>query len=70
MIRMAEEDPQQRWCGWPKKKSQSALELAHIFAGVKSAHLMQNHGFLAASTALSHWLSLPHSVPDVNQLPG
>ena len=48
LIRMAEDDPRCRWCGWPRRRRASASRRARTWPASKSAMLMQNHGFLAS----------------------
>ena len=48
MIRMAEDDPQMRLVRLAKEEEAVGIGTGAHFAGVRSAHLMQNHGFLAS----------------------
>ena len=48
LIRMAEEDPQMILVRLAKEEEGVGLSAGAHFAGVKSAMLMQNHGFLAS----------------------
>src|SRR5213083_2454467 len=48
LIRMAEEDPEMILVRLAKEEEGVGISTGAYFAGVKSAMLMQNHGFLAA----------------------
>jgi sulfopyruvate decarboxylase subunit alpha len=48
LIRMAEEDPEMRLVRLAKEEEAVGISAGAHLAGVKSAMLMQNHGFLAA----------------------
>ena len=48
LIRMAEEDPEMTLVRLAKEEEGVGISAGAHFAGVKSAMLMQNHGFLAA----------------------
>src|SRR2546421_7757775 len=48
LIRLAEDDPDMRLVRLAKEEEGVGLSTGAYFAGVKSAMLMQNHGFLAA----------------------
>ncbi len=48
LIRLAEEDPQMTLVRLAKEEEGVGLSVGAHFAGVKSAMLMQNHGFLAS----------------------
>src|SRR3989454_11537148 len=48
LIRMAEDDPEMTLVRLAKEEEGVGISAGAHFAGVKSAMLMQNHGFLAA----------------------
>lgn len=48
LIRMAEDDPQMTLVRLAKEEEGVGISMGAYLAGVKSAMLMQNHGFLAA----------------------
>src|SRR5246127_5129861 len=48
LIRMAEDDPEMMLVRLAKEEEAVGISAGAHFAGVKSALLMQNHGFLAA----------------------
>jgi sulfopyruvate decarboxylase subunit alpha len=48
LIRMAEEDPDTTLVRLAKEEEGVGISMGAYFAGVRSAMLMQNHGFLAA----------------------
>src|SRR5207245_3717546 len=48
LIQIAEADPEMRLVRLAKEEEGAGLSHGEHFAGVKSAMLMQNHGFLAA----------------------
>lgn len=62
MIRMAEDDPQMTLVRLAKEEEGVGLSAGAHFAGVKSAMLMQNHGFLAAVNGIvsfAHLYKIP-----------
>src|SRR5690242_21761633 len=48
LIRMAEDDPEMKLVRLAKEEEGVGISVGAHFAGVKSAMLMQNHGFLAS----------------------
>ena len=52
LIRMAEDDPDTMLVRLAKEEESVGIGAGAHFAGVKSAHLMQNHGFLASINGL------------------
>jgi len=62
LIRMAEEDPQVTLVRLAKEEEAVGISAGAHFAGVKSAMLMQNHGFLAAVNGIvsfAHLYKIP-----------
>ena len=62
IIRMAEEDPQMTLVRLAKEEEAVGISAGAHFAGVKSAMLMQNHGFLAAVNGIvsfAHLYKIP-----------
>src|ERR1700751_2320752 len=62
LIRMAEDDPQMTLVRLAKEEEGVGLSAGAHFAGVKSAMLMQNHGFLAAINGIvsfAHLYKIP-----------
>jgi sulfopyruvate decarboxylase subunit alpha len=62
LIRMAEDDPQMTLVRLAKEEEGVGLSAGAHFAGVKSAMLMQNHGFLAAVNGIvsfAHLYKIP-----------
>src|SRR5579864_7103293 len=62
MIRMAEEDPEMILVRLAKEEEAVGISAGAHFAGVKSAMLMQNHGFLAAINGIvsfAHLYKIP-----------
>ena len=62
LIRMAEEDPEMKLVRLAKEEEGVGIAAGAYFAGVKSAMLMQNHGFLASINgivSLAHLYKLP-----------
>jgi len=57
LIRFAEEDPEMTLVRLAKEEEAVGISAGAHFAGVKSAMLMQNHGFLAAINGI---VSFPH----------
>jgi sulfopyruvate decarboxylase subunit alpha len=53
LIRMAEEDPEMTLVRLAKEEEGVGISAGAHFAGVKSAMLMQNHGFLASINGIS-----------------
>jgi len=58
MIRMAEEDPAMILVRLAKEEEAVGISAGAHFAGVKSAMLMQNHGFLAAVNGIVSFAQL------------
>src|SRR6202451_2017273 len=58
LIRMAEEDPKMILVRLAKEEEGVGISAGAHFAGVKSAMLMQNHGFLASINALVSFAQL------------
>jgi len=58
MIRMAEEDPEMILVRLAKEEEAVGISAGAHFAGVKSAMLMQNHGFLAAINGIVSFAQL------------
>ena len=62
LIRMAEEDPKMTLVRLAKEEEAVGISAGAHFAGVKSALLMQNHGFLAAINGIvsfAHLYKIP-----------
>ena len=62
LIRMAEEDPKMTLVRLAKEEEAVGISAGAYFAGVKSALLMQNHGFLAAVNGIvsfAHLYKIP-----------
>src|SRR5947208_16569560 len=62
MIRMAEEDPEMILVSLAKEEEAVGISAGAHFAGVKSAMLMQNHGFLASINGIvscAHLYKIP-----------
>src|SRR5919197_2940871 len=62
LIRMAENDPEMILVRLAKEEEGVGISAGAYFAGVKSAMLMQNHGFLASINgivSLAHLYKLP-----------
>src|SRR6202012_5540567 len=62
LIRMAEDDPQMILVRLAKEEEAVGISAGAHFAGVKSAMLMQNHGFLAAINGIvsfAHLYKIP-----------
>jgi sulfopyruvate decarboxylase subunit alpha len=62
LIRMAEDDPEMKLVRLAKEEEGVGISAGAYFAGVKSAMLMQNHGFLASINgivSLAHLYKLP-----------
>ena len=62
LIRMAEEDPKMTLVRLAKEEEAVGISAGAHFAGVKSALLMQNHGFLAAVNGIvsfAHLYKIP-----------
>ena len=62
LIRMAEEDPEMILVRLAKEEEGVGISAGAYFAGVKSAMLMQNHGFLAAINGIvsfAHLYKIP-----------
>src|SRR5947209_16252482 len=62
LIRMAEDDPQMILVRLAKEEEGVGISAGAYFAGVRSAMLMQNHGFLASINgivSLAHLYKLP-----------
>src|SRR5579862_7797460 len=62
LIRMAEEDPEMTLVRLAKEEEGVGISTGAHFAGVKSAMLMQNHGFLASINgivSLAHLYKIP-----------
>ncbi len=62
LIRMAEEDPEMTLVRLAKEEEGVGISAGAHFAGVKSAMLMQNHGFLAAINGIvsfAHLYKIP-----------
>src|SRR5258708_35421123 len=57
LIRLAEEDPQMILVRLAKEEEGVGISAGAHFVGVKSAMLMQNHGFLASINGI---VSFPH----------
>src|SRR5258708_9278157 len=68
LIQIAEDDPQMTLVRLAKEEEGVGLSAGAHFAGVKSAMLMQNHGFLASINAI---VSSPHlyNIPLLTPLP-
>lgn len=58
LIRMAEEDPKMTLVRLAKEEEAVGISAGAHFAGVKSALLMQNHGFLAAINGIVSYAHL------------
>src|SRR5437660_8382565 len=58
LIRMAEEDPQMILVRLAKEEEGVGISAGAHFAGVKSAMLMQNHGFLASINGIVSFAQL------------
>jgi len=58
MIRMAEDDPEMILVRLAKEEEAVGISAGAHFAGVKSAMLMQNHGFLAAINGIVSFAQL------------
>src|SRR6476661_1941452 len=62
MIRMAEEDPEMILVRLAKEEEAVGISAGAHFAGIKSAMLMQNHGFLASINGIvsfAHLYKIP-----------
>lgn len=62
LIRLAEEDPEMTLVRLAKEEEAVGISAGAHFAGVKSAMLMQNHGFLAAINGIvsfAHLYKIP-----------
>lgn len=62
LIRMAEDDPEMRLVRLAKEEEAVGISAGAHLAGVKSAMLMQNHGFLAAINSIvsfAHLYKIP-----------
>src|SRR5881398_85558 len=62
LIQIAEDDPEMRLVRLAKEEEGVGLSAGAHFAGVKSAMLMQNHGFLAAINGIVG-VSLLYKIP-------
>src|SRR5438067_6622920 len=62
LIRMADEDPQMTLVRLAKEEEGVGISAGAHFAGVKSAMLMQNHGFMAAINGIVSFAHL-YKVP-------
>jgi sulfopyruvate decarboxylase subunit alpha len=62
LIRMADEDPEMTLVRVAKEEESIGIAAGAHLAGVNSAHLMQNHGFLAAINPLVS-LALLYKIP-------
>src|SRR5580765_6242397 len=60
LIRMAEDDPQMILVRLAKEEEGVGISAGAHFAGVKSAMLMQNHGFLASINGIVSFAQLYH----------
>jgi sulfopyruvate decarboxylase subunit alpha len=58
LIRMAEDDPAMKLVRLAKEEEAVGISAGAHFAGVKSAMLMQNHGFLAAVNGIVSFAQL------------
>src|SRR5215468_5573824 len=58
LIRMAEDDPQMTLVRLAKEEEGVGISAGAHFAGVKSAMLMQNHGFLASINGIVSFAQL------------
>jgi sulfopyruvate decarboxylase subunit alpha len=58
MIRMAEDDPQMVLVRLAKEEEAVGISAGAHFAGIKSAMLMQNHGFLASINGIVSFAQL------------
>ncbi len=58
LIRMAEDDPEMKLVRLAKEEEGVGISAGAHFAGVKSAMLMQNHGFLAAVNGIVSFAQL------------
>ena len=58
LIRMAEEDPEMKLVRLAKEEEGVGISAGAHFAGVKSAMLMQNHGFLASINGIVSFAQL------------
>ena len=58
MIRMAEEDPEMHLVRLSKEEEAVGISAGAHFAGMKSAMLMQNHGFLASINGIVSFAQL------------
>src|SRR5271169_2111362 len=58
LIRMAEDDPEMKLVRLAKEEEAVGISAGAHFAGVKSAMLMQNHGFLAAVNGIVSFAQL------------
>jgi sulfopyruvate decarboxylase subunit alpha len=58
LIRMAEEDPEMKLVRLAKEEEGVGISAGAHFAGVKSAMLMQNHGFLASVNGIVSFAQL------------
>lgn len=58
LIRMAEEDPRMTLVRLAKEEEGVGISAGAYFAGVKSAMLMQNHGFLASINGIVSFAQL------------
>jgi sulfopyruvate decarboxylase subunit alpha len=58
LIRMAEDDPEMKLVRLAKEEEGVGISAGAHFAGVKSAMLMQNHGFLAAINGIVSFAQL------------
>ena len=60
LIRFSEEDPDMQLVRLAKEEEGVGISAGAHFAGLKSAMLMQNHGFLASVNGIVSLLSLIH----------
>ena len=62
LIRLTEEDPEMRLVRLAKEEEAIGISAGAYFAGIKSAMLMQNHGFLASVNGIvsfAHLYKIP-----------
>ena len=62
LIRLTEEDPEMRLVRLAKEEEAIGISAGAYFAGIKSAMLMQNHGFLASINGIvsfAHLYKIP-----------
>ena len=67
VIRMAEEDPEMKLVRLAKEEEGVGISAGAHLAGVKSAMLMQNHGFLASVNGIvscAQLYRIPHTLLD------